>query len=156
METNETTSKEAPWTDETFDAEKAWILVSNLRKENGTLKQELAGLREQAGKAENLEAKLAEYEKAFADKEAELKAVTEQSTKTRLLAERSIPDSFAQMLTGDDEEAWTAAADLLAAFRDGAKPQADDGLKPDPVQTAVNIAPTEEAQRLALAERIFA
>ncbi|WP_279106515.1 capsid assembly scaffolding protein Gp46 family protein [Mobiluncus curtisii] len=144
--------------------EKARELIAHLReretqilKEKDELKRQLGEAKEQASKVTDVEAELAKYQAAYEEKEAELKTANDTAVKTRLLTERGIPSTFAQMLQGETEDEWTASADLLASFRDGA--QADhDKLAPDPVlQASVKGAQTggEDAERAALAHALF-
>lgn len=144
--------------------EKARELIAHLReretqllKEKDELKRQLGEAKEQADKTADVEAELAKYQAAYQEKEAELKTATDTAVKTRLLTERGIPSTFAQMLQGETEDEWTASADLLASFRDGAQTD-QDKLTPDPVlQASVNGAETggEDAERVALAHALF-
>lgn len=146
---------------EAFDPVKARELVDHLRSREKDLEKQVSALQrelEDAGKQSEtkigeLETKVSEYEKAYEAKEAELREANQQAVKTRLLTERNIPTNFASMLTGDSEEDWTANADLLAAFRDGAKSD-DGGLRPDPVQSTATTMGDQDNET-ALALRIF-
>lgn len=166
METNNNISREnheptPGGKDKTFDPVKARELVNHLRSREKDLEKQVASLQrelEDAGKQSEtkigeLEAKIGEYEKAYEAKEAELRTANEQAVKTRLLNERGIPTNFTGMLTGDSEEEWTANADLLAAFRDGAAKE-EGGLQPDPVQATATSTGDVDSET-ALAMRIF-
>lgn len=145
--------KKAPWTEETFDAERAWNLVQNLREENSGFKAQLGELHESRAKVESLATELETYKAALAEKEAELTQVSATATKERLLTERGLPTNIVSALAGDTEEEWTQMADMLSALH-GAKSEGQR-VAPDPVQSESKAQPSGDAARLAIANKVF-
>ncbi|USL85086.1 capsid assembly scaffolding protein [Arthrobacter phage SWEP2] len=139
-------AKTPDWTDENFDADRAKRLVANLRAEIAGLKDEVGNL-----KSENSTLKSnsgSESEKVTA---AEARAAQAEKALWTERALRKHPelDEFVEFLDGDTEEAIMAKAERLAkigakgdskpdaddkggdADKDGQKPDADSGNKPD-------------------------
>lgn len=137
----------APWDGDTFDADRAAILVANLRAENKEL-------RAKAHKAES--ERISELEALLAEREAELATARETKVKEALLVERGLPLNLINALSGAEEKQWEEMADMLKALKDaGAPKQEEVKITPDPVQTATDAAPGGDAARLALANQLF-
>ena len=123
------------WADEEFDSERANTLVNNLRAENRQLKTQLRETRENTlvleSKVGELEKKYGEATEELAKRDSDLR----ESTKTRILAERSLPANLIAALNGDKEEEWVQMADMLSSLRGGDASERKKGYAPDPVQS---------------------
>lgn len=127
-----------PWgSDEDFNPEKAWTLIQNLRTENQSIKAASSELRE---KVDALTTDLAtaneQREQALADTakiNAQMAADNIARTKERMLTAAGLDaDTYAPMLTGEDEATWTSQVESLLALR-GADQRP---LHPNPAQSA--------------------
>lgn len=136
----------APWDGETFDADRAAVLVANLRAEN-------KDLREKAKKAES--DRITELEKALAERDAQLASARNERTKETLLVERGLPLNLIGALAGEDERAWEEMADMLKALKVEGVSVGSEKVVPDPVQSAVGATAGGDAARLALANQLF-
>ena len=162
--TNAGQGTERPWTDETFDAERAWTLVENLRSEVATYKQSLADEKQKSASYEHVVAERDQL-KATVDAQA---ADLVKAGKEQILRDRGIPTNLISALTGDSEDQWVEMADMLKSLKgegkstgiEGEPPAGESGenkppVPPDPFQQASNPGATEEAKRLAVAKQIF-
>ena len=136
----------APWDGETFDADRAAVLVANLRAEN-------KDLREKAKKAES--DRITELETALAERDAQLASARNERTKETLLVERGLPLNLIGALAGEDERAWEEMADMLKALKVEGVSVGSEKVVPDPVQSAVGATAGGDAARLALANQLF-
>lgn len=147
-------SGEVPWTKETFDAERAGRLVTNLRAEIEGLKEQLRAAKADAVKAvdavkraSDLEAEntaLKEQVEASQRELADLKTVSE---KEKILSTRGLPLNLVGALNGSKTADWEQMADMLASLRGGTEQPA---FKPDPVQQdAVNSGGLSAEEALA-------
>lgn len=151
---------ERPWTAETFDAERAWNLVENLRGELATVKQALA---DEKTRTAELATVVSERDSLKATVEAQAKDLVTAS-KEKILRDRGLPTNLIATLQGDDERAWTEIADMLKSLKGtgggepGSKPSGSEtppAPQPDPFQQANNPGLTEDAQRMAIAKQVF-
>lgn len=134
-----------------FNPERAWTLIQNLRAEAAQHKQAATTARQQAESlTAQVQALTSERDKALADTSTAVEALTVEKTaraKERLLAAAGLDaETFAPMLTGSDEEAWTSQVEALTGLRGQAAP------KPDPAQSAATPATDD---RTALARQVF-
>lgn len=127
-----------PWDEETFDAERAGRLVTNLKAEVESLKSDVATFKAQAEEAETVKARVAElesenaaYKQTLEEREAELSQMTTRSAKEKILADRGLPLNLVTALSGDEETEWTQMADMLSSLRGSGE---SGGYLPDPVQ----------------------
>lgn len=136
-----------PWEreGETFDAERAKTLLLNLRAEKENYQAKLAAktselealtterdeLKTQLETAQATAKELEEQSQATA---GELQALTLLRTKEQILTSKGLPVDFADLLTGDDEQALEAAAERLSTLR-GATDSAPVPMPADPAQT---------------------
>ena len=152
----------APWTEETFDAKRAWDLVENLRGEVAALKQTLA---DEKQKTAELATVTAERDTLKATVEAQAGDLVKVS-KEKVLRDRGLPVNLISALSGDDENSWVEIADMMKSLKgtdSGGKADGSDSepskppVKPDPFQQATDNGAglTEDAKRLALAKQVF-
>lgn len=151
-EVGTTEDKKAPWSEEDFDAERAWTLVQNLREENRDLKAQMSDFHAIKAEVESLKTVVAQKDEALAEKTAELVQVSSRATKERLLAERGLPSNILGALSGETEDEWTQMADMLKSLAGSGE---NKGFSPDPVQSEAKAQPSGDAARLALAHKVF-
>ncbi|WP_421083109.1 capsid assembly scaffolding protein Gp46 family protein [Rothia nasimurium] len=136
-----------PWEreGETFDAERAKTLLLNLRAEKENYQAKLAAktselealtterdeLKTQLETAQATAKELEEQSQATA---GELQALNLLRAKEQILTSKGLPVDFADLLTGDDEQALEAAAERLSTLR-GATDSAPAPMPADPAQT---------------------
>lgn len=135
-----------PWEreGEIFDAERAKTLILNLREEKENYQAKLAAktseletltserdeLKTQLETAQSTAKELEEQAQATA---GELQALNLLRTKEQILTSKGLPVDFADLLTGDDEQALEVAAERLSTLR-GAADSAPAPMPPDPAQ----------------------
>jgi hypothetical protein len=140
--TDDNKTQTPPWGEvENFDADKAWTLILNLRKDVETLKTDKATLTTERDalvdeKAAAATAGQSEAEKAdaAARKTADdLTAARKELWVERALRKHSVPEELMEFLSGDDEDAILAKAAKLAGLPapKAEEPAAkDDAAKP--------------------------
>ena len=106
----------APWDGETFDPERAWALVKNLRSDLASAGEKRTELQDELTARD---ARIAELETKAAAAETELSQLTLARTKETLLAEAGLPITLAGAVAGTDEESARAAVEALSALRSG-------------------------------------
>lgn len=129
-----------------FDKERAEKLVTNLKNESKTYKQELAEAK--AKLAEHERAKMSETEKLQADYKSatdELAALKREMQLQSVAKKHNLPEELTQFITGDTAEEMDAKAKLLADKLQPATP-ADVPGKPRLKPTPGNGADTAVAQ----------
>lgn len=152
-----------PWEreGESFDAERAKTLILNLREEKesyqaklsaktGELEALTAERDDLKTQLETAQATAKEMEEQAQAKAGELQALNLLRTKEQILTGKGLPVDFADLLTGDDDQALEAAAERLATLR-GATDSVPAPMPSDPAQ--VGEPATDPRQEYA--EAIF-
>lgn len=136
-------SDKAPWDGETFDPERAWALVKNLRNDLAAAGEKRTELQ---GELTARDARIAELEAEATAAKTELSQLTLARTKEGLLAEAGLPITLAGAVAGTDEESARAAVEALSALRSGGgqPPRTDpaqhsDDPEPSKAQQAENL-----------------
>lgn len=136
-------SDKAPWDGETFDPERAWALVKNLRSDLATAGEKRTELQDELTARD---ARIAELEAEATAAKTELSQLTLARTKEVLLAEAGLPITLAAAVAGTDEESARAAVEALSALRSGGgqPPRTDpaqhsDDPEPSKAQQAENL-----------------
>lgn len=135
-----------PWEreGEIFDAERAKTLILNLREEKENYQAKLATKTseletltterdELKTQLETAQSTAKELEEQAQQAAGELSALNLLRTKEQILTSKGLPVDFADLLTGDDEQALEAAAERLSTLR-GATESAPAPMPPDPAQ----------------------
>lgn len=137
-------SDKAPWDGETFDPERAWALVRNLRSDLATAGEKRTELQDELTARD---ARIAELEAEATAAKTELSQLSLARTKETLLAEAGLPITLAGAVAGTDEESARAAVEALSALRSGG------GQPPrtDPAQHSDDPEPSKAQQ----AETLF-
>ena len=133
----------APWDGETFDPERAWALVRNLRSDLASAGEKRTELQDELTARD---ARIAELETEATAAKTELSQLTLARTKEGLLAEAGLPITLAAAVAGTDEESARAAVEALSALRSGGgqPPRTDpaqhsDDPEPSKAQQAENL-----------------
>lgn len=133
----------APWDGETFDPERAWALVKNLRSDLATAGEKRTELQDELAARD---ARIAELEAEATAAKTELSQLSLARTKETLLAEAGLPITLAAAVAGTDEESARAAVEALSALRSGGgqPPRTDpaqhsDDPEPSKAQQAENL-----------------
>ena len=133
----------APWDGETFDPERAWALVKNLRSDLATAGEKRTELQDELAARD---ARIAELETEATAAKTELSQLSLARTKETLLAEAGLPITLAGAVAGTDEESARAAVEALSALRSGGgqPPRTDpaqhsDDPEPSKAQQAENL-----------------
>lgn len=136
-------SDKAPWDGETFDPERAWALVKNLRSDLATAGEKRTELQDELAARD---ARIAELEAEATAAKTELSQLSLARTKETLLAEAGLPITLAGAVAGTDEESARAAVEALSALRSGGgqPPRTDpaqhsDDPEPSKAQQAENL-----------------
>ena len=136
-------SDKAPWDGETFDPERAWALVRNLRSDLATAGEKRTELQDELTARD---ARIAELETEATAAKTELSQLSLARTKETLLAEAGLPITLAGAVAGTDEESARAAVEALSALRSGGgqPPRTDpaqhsDDPEPSKAQQAENL-----------------
>ena len=136
-------SDKAPWDGETFDPERAWALVRNLRSDLATAGEKRTELQDELTARD---ARIAELEAEATAAKTELSQLSLARTKETLLAEAGLPITLAGAVAGTDEESARAAVEALSALRSGGgqPPRTDpaqhsDDPEPSKAQQAENL-----------------
>lgn len=133
----------APWDGETFDPERAWALVKNLRSDLAAAGEKRTELQDELAARD---ARIAELETEATEAKTELSQLSLARTKETLLAEAGLPITLAAAVAGTDEESARAAVEALSALRSGGgqPPRTDpaqhsDDPEPSKAQQAENL-----------------
>lgn len=133
----------APWDGETFDPERAWALVKNLRSDLAAAGEKRTELQDELTARD---ARIAELETEATAAKTELSQLSLARTKETLLAEAGLPITLAGAVAGTDEESARAAVEALSALRSGGgqPPRTDpaqhsDDPEPSKAQQAENL-----------------
>lgn len=123
-----------PWgSDEDFNPEKAWNLITNLRDEVGTLKtarqEALDQVSARDASIEELRATVQLTDDSVKQYQDELNGLKVTRAKEDLLEQGGLPRSLSRYVIGEDEEAWKASVEDLASLR------GKHGHQPDPSQS---------------------
>ena len=136
-------SDKAPWDGETFDPERAWALVKNLRSDLAAAGEKRTELQDELTARD---ARIAELETEATAAKTELSQLSLARTKETLLAEAGLPITLAGAVAGTDEESARAAVEALSALRSGGgqPPRTDpaqhsDDPEPSKAQQAENL-----------------
>lgn len=160
-----------PWgSDENFNAEKAWELIQNLRKEKTpvikALESKVAELQASTearnkalasalglSEAPKSEDDLAETVKSLQDK---FETSQREAAKLRIAAEKGVPAEYHHLLTETDTEKLTAQAEMAAEYaRLKAQAAGTPEFQANPGQGQGGTPPTPEAQAKAEYERFY-
>ncbi|WWV91839.1 head scaffolding protein [Microbacterium phage phiMiGM15] len=123
--TDDNKTQTPPWGEvENFDADKAWTLILNLRKDVETLKTDKATLTterdalvdEKAAAASAGQTEAEKAEAAAAKTATDLAAARKELWIERALRKHSVPEELVEFLTGDDEDAILSRAAKLAGL----------------------------------------
>lgn len=130
-----------PWgSDEDFNPEKAWNLITNLRDEVGSLKtarqEALDQVSEREASIEELKATVQLTDDSVKQYQDELNGLKTTRAKEELLEQGGLPRNLSRYVIGEDEEAWKASVEELATLRGKPAHQPDpsqsDGATPAP------------------------
>ena len=147
-----TTSTEStpPWGDD-FDAEKAWNLIQGLRADKTALQTKVSEIETErdtlATAAQAAEDAKKSDEQKLADRLADAEKAANEAKRelaiTRVRAKHSIPDEYADFLTGATEEELQAQAEKLAALGKPPAPAEDPTPSADdlPGKPKPNLTP---------------
>lgn len=132
-----------PWgDDENFDAEKAWSLIQNLRKDKEALTKErdeaLGKIGAKDEQIEELQATVQLTDDTVKEKEKENAELSELRTKEGLLYDAGLDRKYVHQVVGDDEDAWQSSVQNLLELRGKA---AQDSA-PNPAQAAGSPEPS--------------
>ena len=142
---------DVPWTEETYDAERAGKLIANLRAERDEWQEKARSA--ESSKVAKLEAVIQQMSAEMNQMKQEAADAENARTKERLLAERGLPLTLVEALPGDSEEKWVEFADLFKSMRGAGGTNAN--VPVDPVQSEAKREISSDAARLALAKKMF-
>ena len=142
---------DVPWTEETYDAERAGKLIANLRAERDEWQEKARSA--ESSKVSKLEAVIQQMSDEMNQMKQEVADAENTRTKERLLAERGLPLTLVEALPGDTEEKWVEFADLFKSMRGAGGTNAN--MPVDPVQSEATREVSSDAARMALAKKMF-
>lgn len=140
-----------PWTEETYDAERAGKLITNLRAERDEWQEKARSA--ESSKVSKLEAVIQQMSDEMNQMKQEVADAENARTKERLLAERGLPLTLVEALPGDTEEKWVEFADLFKSMRGAGGTNVN--VPVDPVQSEAQREISSDAARMALAKKMF-
>lgn len=150
---SENENQQTPWNGETYDSDKAWKLVVNLREERDKLKAKLSErdttIADQTKTISELQPLSDKVTKLSADLDSAVKSRDELERirqKEQLLEAAGLPRNYTQFVIGSDEDEWRQSVNQLSDFRGtGQLPK-----EPDPVDPGQNATgqPANTAEQI--------